>query len=64
MLKKEGIKACVVNARVLKPLDGSLLSDMASRINKWITLEDSLIQGGFGSSINEFVNMYGLLLRY
>ncbi len=60
MLKKEGIKACVVNARVLKPLDGSLLSDMASRINKWVTLEDSLIQGGFGSSINEFVNMYGL----
>lgn len=60
ILKKEGIKACVINARVLKPLDHRMLNDMASRINRWITLEDSLIQGGFGSSISEFVTAYRL----
>ena len=55
MLSKEGLEACVVNARVLKPLDQSLLHDLSTRINRWITLEDNIIQGGFGSSITEFV---------
>jgi len=60
ILKKESISVRVVNARVIKPLDEQLLIEISSCITKWITLEDSMIQGGFGSSINEFVSAYRL----
>jgi len=55
ILRRDGISARVVNARVIKPLDEQLLMDLSNRINNWVTLEDSALQGGFGSSINEFV---------
>ena len=60
ILKRDGISARVVNARIIKPLDEQLLMDISNRINKWITLEDTALQGGFGSSINEFVAAHQL----
>lgn len=60
ILKRDGISVRVVNARVIKPLDKQLLMDISNRINKWVTLEDSIIQGGFGSSVNEFVMAHQL----
>ena len=58
LLRKEGIRSQVVNARVIKPLDGSKLTNITFHTNKWITLEDNVVQGGFGSSINEFVSAH------
>ncbi|SFP91510.1 1-deoxy-D-xylulose-5-phosphate synthase [Caldicoprobacter faecalis] len=60
ILRRDGISARVINARIIKPLDEQLLMDISNRINKWITLEDTVIQGGFGSSINEFVAAHQL----
>lgn len=56
ILAARGIDIGVVNARVIKPLDKGLLLDLHKRYKVWITLEDNAILGGFGSSVNEFVN--------
>ena len=52
-LSETGIKACVINARFVKPLDTTLIIDMAKQIGKVITVEDGILMGGFGSAILE-----------
>jgi 1-deoxy-D-xylulose-5-phosphate synthase len=52
-LAAEGINVCVINARFVKPLDAELLSQTAARIKKVITVEENVLQGGFGSAVLE-----------
>ncbi len=59
-LEKDGINATVVNARFIKPLDKELILSIASKISKIVTIEESSLQGGFGSSILECLNDSGL----
>lgn len=54
-LDKDRIKAEVINARFVKPLDEDLLEDVLSRIKKVVTIEEGVASGGFGSSIAEFI---------
>lgn len=42
--------------RFAKPLDEKLLHQIAAKFNKIITLEDGVIQGGFGSAVLEFMS--------
>ena len=51
-----GIDAMVVNARFVKPLDEQALHSICQSINGIVTLEDNVLQGGFGSAILEFIN--------
>jgi 1-deoxy-D-xylulose-5-phosphate synthase len=53
-LKEEGINAEVVNMRFIKPIDTSLLDDIAQRFDKVVTLEENSIVGGFGSAVLEY----------
>jgi 1-deoxy-D-xylulose-5-phosphate synthase len=53
LLKEEGIDAEVVNMRFVKPLDEKLLQSLAQRINIFVTIEDNVIHGGFGSGVLE-----------
>lgn len=55
-LGKEGIKASVINARFIKPLDKELILTMASKAKKIITIEENMIAGGFGSAVLEYLN--------
>jgi 1-deoxy-D-xylulose-5-phosphate synthase len=55
ILYKEGIKVTVIDARFIKPLDENLLFTCSKKISKWITVEENMISGGFGSAINEFL---------
>jgi 1-deoxy-D-xylulose-5-phosphate synthase len=55
ILAAEGISAEVVNARFVKPLDTSMVDDVAKRIGRIITIEDGQIQGGFGSAVAEHI---------
>jgi 1-deoxy-D-xylulose-5-phosphate synthase len=55
-LEDEGIEALVVNARFVKPLDRTLISSVASLVPRIITLEENILQGGFGSMVLEFLN--------
>ncbi len=59
-LRDIGIQAAVINARFLKPLDGNLLCNWAKRTGKVLTVEENVLQGGFGSAILELFQERGL----
>ncbi len=52
-LSGSGIKATVVNCRFAKPLDGELIRGLAKRIPRIVTIEENVLQGGFGSAVCE-----------
>ncbi|SEM25936.1 1-deoxy-D-xylulose-5-phosphate synthase [Syntrophus gentianae] len=53
-LREEGISAAVINARFVKPLDGSLLCNLARSFKNILTVEENVLMGGFGSAVLEF----------
>lgn len=59
-LEKEGIKAAVINARFVKPLDADLIIEMAGKTGKIITVEENVLQGGFGSAVLEMLEERGI----
>jgi 1-deoxy-D-xylulose-5-phosphate synthase len=56
-----GIHAGVINARFLKPLDSELICERASKAGRVLTVEENVLQGGFGSSVLELFQERGLL---
>ena len=59
-LAGSGIRAAVINSRFLKPLDADLLCDWAKRVGKVLTVEENVLQGGFGSAVLELFQERGL----
>lgn len=59
-LKDHGISAAVVNMRFVKPLDRELVHRLAAGIGRLLTVEENMLQGGFGSSVLEYLNGSGL----
>ncbi len=55
-LEKQGISIQVVNARFIKPLDESLLHDMMQNNLPILTIEEAVLQGGFGGAVLEFAH--------
>ncbi len=60
ILAEEGIFATVINARFVKPLDEALLSAMAAKFKRIITVEEHVLAGGFGSAVLELFMDRGL----
>ena len=60
MLKKDGVDACVVNARFIKPLDEEGIRALCEKTKRIITVEENLLAGGFGSSVLEYLSREGL----
>lgn len=56
LLEKRGIKAGVINARFVKPLDEALLRQIARDVRVIVTIEDNALTGGFGSAVLECLN--------
>jgi 1-deoxy-D-xylulose-5-phosphate synthase len=56
LLKEKGIRASVINARFVKPLDRTLILAAASRSGCIITVEENALQGGFGSAVLELLS--------
>jgi 1-deoxy-D-xylulose-5-phosphate synthase len=52
-LDSEGIDAAVINARFVKPLDRELIMSLAQKTGRVITVEENVLQGGFGSAVLE-----------
>jgi 1-deoxy-D-xylulose-5-phosphate synthase len=50
----------VVNARFVKPLDETMLREVARSARAIITVEDNTVVGGFGSAVLEFLNAEGI----
>jgi len=59
-LSQLSIEAAVVNARFVKPLDRELLLDLFGQVPRVITVEDHVLNGGFGSAVLEFLADEGM----
>ncbi len=62
-LLKEGLDFAVVNARFVKPMDEELLEDLASTYDFFVTVEDNVLMGGFGSGVLEWLAKKGYTKR-
>jgi 1-deoxy-D-xylulose-5-phosphate synthase len=52
-LEAREISAAVINPRFVKPLDRDLLAAYAQRVTAFVTFEDHVLMGGFGSAVLE-----------
>jgi len=46
----------VVNARYVKPLDEELIVSIASSVKLLVTIEENVLNGGFGSSVSSLLH--------
>ncbi len=55
-----GISLTVVNARFVKPLDETLILELARKHNYLVTIEENVLQGGFGTALLELLELHGV----
>jgi 1-deoxy-D-xylulose-5-phosphate synthase len=53
LIEKEGIPCGVVNMRFVKPIDSALLKQLLKQTPNFVTVEDHVLPGGFGSAVME-----------
>jgi 1-deoxy-D-xylulose-5-phosphate synthase len=58
-LEKQGQSVKVVNARFIKPLDEEMLLSILKENTPILTIEEAVLQGGFGSAVMEFAHDHG-----
>jgi len=56
ILENEGISVTVVNMRFIKPLDTDLLKKLSTECTRFVTIEENMKAGGFGSAVLEALN--------
>jgi 1-deoxy-D-xylulose-5-phosphate synthase len=59
VLEQEGRSAAVINPRFVKPLDRDMLARYAKKVHAFVTFEDHVLMGGFGSAVLEALNEMG-----
>ena len=62
LLQEQGVRAAVVNARFLRPLDEALILPMARRIGRLVTFEEGALAGGFGAAVVECLSDHDVLI--
>jgi 1-deoxy-D-xylulose-5-phosphate synthase len=60
LLDAEGIEATVADARFAKPLDAALIAQLCAEHELLVTVEEGVLQGGFGSAVWEHCNEQGI----
>ena len=55
-LLENGVSAAVINARFIKPLDKELILEWADKTGLVVTIEENVLDGGFGSAVLEMIN--------
>ena len=60
LLQEQGVRATVVNARFLRPLDETLLLPLARRLTRVVTMEEGALAGGFGGAVVEAFSDHGI----
>lgn len=58
-LDREGYSAAVVNPRFIKPIDREMIERYAQRVAAFVTFEDHVKMGGFGSAVVEALDEMG-----
>ena len=59
-LAARGLDATVVDARFAKPIDATLMAQLAAEHELLVTIEEGVLAGGFGSAVWETLNDAGL----
>jgi 1-deoxy-D-xylulose-5-phosphate synthase len=59
-LERDGFSAAVINPRFIKPLDREMLELYARRVAAFVTFEDHVKMGGFGTAVAEALGEMGL----
>ncbi len=59
ILEHDGMEVAVVDARFIKPLDEKLLLTQAEKTGLVITVEENVLQGGFGAAVLELLEEKG-----
>jgi len=59
-LEEKGISLAAVNARFARPLDENLIVSLAKKANVIFTLEEGVLEGGFGSAVRELLDRKGI----
>ena len=55
LLQGQGLSGYVINARFAKPLDRDLFGEIAGRVKYIFTVEEGIIDGGFGSAVENIL---------
>jgi 1-deoxy-D-xylulose-5-phosphate synthase len=55
-LEQDGLSVKIVNARFIKPMDETMLRDLFALNIPVLTIEEAVLQGGFGSAVLEFAH--------
>jgi 1-deoxy-D-xylulose-5-phosphate synthase len=58
-MEREGYSAAIINPRFVKPLDLEILESYSRRVAAFVTFEDHVKMGGFGSAVVEALNEMG-----
>jgi len=61
LARETGKEVAVFNARFIKPLPEAQLRELAGRFPLWLTVEENVLQGGFGSAVVELLSDAGVL---
>jgi 1-deoxy-D-xylulose-5-phosphate synthase len=59
-LEREGFSAAVINPRFVKPLDREMIELYSRRVAVFVTFEDHVKMGGFGSAVVEALDEMGI----
>jgi 1-deoxy-D-xylulose-5-phosphate synthase len=60
ILSERGVDPMVVNPRFVKPIDAEIIKHAASRADCFISLEEHVLNGGFGSLLSLEIDRLGL----
>jgi 1-deoxy-D-xylulose-5-phosphate synthase len=63
LLAESGLDVTVADARFAKPLDTGLLAQLAAEHDLLVTVEEGVLQGGFGTGVWEALSERGLAPR-
>ena len=55
-LEEKGIKAAIVNARFVKPIDEEMLNKAAGEYKLLVTMEENVLTGGYGETAREYLD--------
>jgi 1-deoxy-D-xylulose-5-phosphate synthase len=55
-LKRDHVNCKVVNCRFAKPLDEDFLKNIAKEFKKIVTIEEGIVDGGFGMKVSEMLH--------
>lgn len=58
--ENKNISVALINARFIKPLDSEMILNWAGKVDKIITVEEHVLNGGFGSAVLELLADSGI----